>query len=87
MQPLTPLNYETPRLRERPRLSRITKSEKNLFAVFVLIIPAIVGSCGKQLNGNIFYFAASAAVGAVVWRLWLSVKDSRSRRGTNRLSK
>jgi hypothetical protein len=85
MHPPAPLDYESRPPRKSSRLSRITRSEKFLFFALVLIVPECASAgLSRQPGGNIVYAAIAAVAGGVVWRLWLVIKDIRSRRAAER---
>jgi membrane protein implicated in regulation of membrane protease activity len=61
-------------------MRRITKFEKNMFFVLVLMCPAIAaGVLTAKVNGSLLIYAVVALIGAVIWRGWIFVKDLRSR--------
>ena len=61
-------------------MRRITKFEKNVFFVLVLICPAIVGGAfSAKVNGSLMNYVIAAVIGAVLWRVWIFLKDRRAR--------
>ena len=61
-------------------MRQITKPEKNVLFVLVLICPAIVGGAfSAKINGNLLNYAIAAIIGALLWRAWIFLRDRRAR--------
>jgi len=57
-------------------MRRISRFEKNVFFVLFLICPGIVGGAlSQRVGGNVIAYILAAIVGAVIWRVWILIRD------------